>query len=131
MIVYPGASASIRIGATAAMGRHTTAISDGFEWEACNLLDKGCEFGGTPHYDGSPLGGKTLPTYLRVDLGVRKEWRLGVRGRDASIALFGTVTNLLGRKNVLTYATSPSTGEITGIEMRPTAPLVIGFDWSF
>jgi hypothetical protein len=113
------------------MGRRTTTISDGFEWEACNLLDKGCEFGGSPHYDGEPLGGTALPTYFRVDLGVRKEWRLGVGGRDASIALFGTVTNLLGRKNVLTYARNPSNGSLEGIEMRPRAPLVIGIDWGF
>lgn len=131
LIVFPSATASVRLGATAAFGRRTTTIASGFEWEACNLLDQGCEFGGSPHYAGEALGGTKLPTYLRVDLGVRKHWHVNVAGRDAMIALFGTYTNLLQRKNVLTYARNQSTGELIEIEMRPPAPLVVGLDWRF
>jgi len=128
---FPSATTSIRLGATAAMGRRTTAISDGFEWEAFNLLDKGSEFGGSPHYDGEQLGATALPAYLRVDLGLRKQWHVGVGANHATVALFATVTNILGRKNILTYARDPSTGELFGIEMRPRAPLVVGLDWGF
>jgi len=131
VIVFPTATASIRLGASAALGRRATTISDGFEWEACNLLDQGCEFGGSPHYRGERLGATGLRPYFRVDLGVRKQWRLGVGGRDAVIALFGSVTNILGRRNLLTYARNPSTGEPVAIEMRPLAPLVVGLDWRF
>jgi hypothetical protein len=131
LIVLPSASTSIRLGVTAAMGRRTTSIASGFEWESTNLLDKGSEFGGSPYYGGEPLGGTVLPAYFRVDLGVRKQWHLGVGGRAATIALFGTATNILGRRNILTYAKDPSTGELTGVEMRPRAPLVVGLDWGF
>src|SRR5439155_22640364 len=103
----------------------------GFEWEACNLLDQGCEFGGSPHTGGQPLGETALPPYFRVDLGVRKQWRFDVRGNDASITLFGTVTNIFSRRNVLTYARNPSTGRLAEIEMRPLSPLVVGLDWRF
>lgn len=131
VIVFPTATASIRVGAAAAMGRRTTSVTDGFEWEACNLLDKGCEFGGSPRQGGGSLGATALPAYFRVDLGVRKLWRLGIGGRAASFALFGTVTNILGRKNMLTYAPDVSTGKPVGVEMRPLAPLVVGLDWDF
>ncbi len=131
VIAFPAATFSVRLGAAAAWGRRATAVANAFEWESCNLLDQGCEFGGSPHHGGEPLGGTPLPAYFRVDLGVRKHWHFEVGGRDATLGLFGTVTNLLGRRNVLTYAKSPVTGERVEIEMRPQAPLVAGLDWRF
>jgi hypothetical protein len=129
--VFPTPTLSVRLGGAGALGRRTTTVSGGFEWEACNLLDQGCEFGGSPNSSGGPLGATELPSYFRVDLAVRKHWHLEVGGRDALIGLFGTVTNILGRKNLLTYARDPSTGELAGIEMRPVSPLVAGLDWRF
>ena len=63
-IVFPAATLSVRIGATAAFGRRTTTAAGGFEWEACNLLDQGCEFSGSPSHDGEPLGATTLARLL-------------------------------------------------------------------
>jgi hypothetical protein len=60
---------------------------------------------------------------------VRKHWHLHLGGRDAVVALFGTVTNLLNRGNVLTFIRDPSTGERAPVEMRPLAPLLVGLDW--
>ena len=131
VIVFPDATASIRLGAAAAFGRRTTTIPGVFEWEANNLVDRGSEFVGSPHYGDEPLGGTELPPYFRVDLGLRKHWHVPVGGRDAMVALFGTFTNILNRKNVLTYSRDPSTGQVTKIEMRPQAPLVVGLDWRF
>ncbi len=130
-IVFPTATTSLRLGVAGGLGRRTTTVSGGFEWEACNLLDRGCEFGGSPHYAGQPIGATELPGYLRVDLGVRKHWHVQAGGRDAVVALFATVTNLFGRRNLLTRARDPSTGELADIEMRPLAPLVVGLDWRF
>jgi hypothetical protein len=131
VIVFPTATASIRLGAVAELGRRGTPVSGDFEWEACNLADQGCEFVGSPEQGGGQLGTASLPTYLRVDLSVRKQWHLGTGGRDGAIALFGTVTNLLSRRNVLTYTRDSSTGRLVEIEMRPRAPLVAGLDWRF
>ncbi len=131
VIVFPTGSFSIRVGAKGALGRRTTAVSDGLLWEACNLLDRGCEFGGSANYNRESLGATTLPAYWRIDLGFRKSWHLGLAGRDASIAVFGTVTNILDRKNVLTYARNPSTGELVAIEMSPLVPLVVGLEWRY
>ncbi|HET9326230.1 MAG TPA: TonB-dependent receptor [Candidatus Eisenbacteria bacterium] len=129
VIVHPSATSSVRLGAWVETGRRTTSIPTAFEWESCNLLDEGCEFGGSPHYGNEPLGGTPLPAYARVDLGVRKHWHARVAGRDGSIALFGTYSNLFSRENLLTYAYDPSTGEQVGVELRPAALLVIGIDW--
>ncbi|MGH7552316.1 MAG: TonB-dependent receptor plug domain-containing protein, partial [Longimicrobiales bacterium] len=90
VIVFPTATSSVRLGAAGALGRRATALSGGLEFEACNLLDQGCEFSGSPHHDAASLGDTKLPAYLRVDLGIRKHWHLEVAGRDASVALFGT-----------------------------------------
>ncbi len=131
VILFPSATTSIRFGATGATGRRGTAVTGAFEWESCNLIDEGCEFGGSPRHATDGLGATRLPGYLRLDLGFRKHWHLHVAGRDASVALFGTITNLLGRRNVLTVATDPATGAPVRIDMRPRAPLVVGLDWRF
>jgi len=130
-IAFPTPTWSIRVGLTGALGRTTTPVTGGFEWEACNLVDRGCEFAGSPHYGSQPIGVAELPAYLRLDLGLRKDWHLVLRGREATLGLFGTVTNLLGRKNVLTYTADPASGELSEVEMRPRAPLVVGLDWRF
>jgi hypothetical protein len=130
-IVYPSASFSVRLGASGVLGRRTTALAGPFEWEACNLSDRGCEFAGSPQHRSEALGATSLPTYLRVDLGLRKHWHLKVGGRDGQIAVFGTITNLFGRRNVLTVAADPTTGERAGVDMRPWAPLVVGIAWRF
>ncbi len=131
VIVFPAPTASIRLGLSGAIGRRGTGVLGAFEWESCNLLDQGCEFGGTPTHDTGRLGATRLPAYFRLDLGLRKHWHLEVAGRDVELALFGTVTNLFGRRNVLAVATDPVTGKRTQIEMRPLAPLVVGLDWRF
>ena len=107
------------------------ALAAPLEWEACQLLDQGCEFGGSPDHTGEPLGGTTLPTYLCVDVGLRKHWHARLAGRDELIAAFGSVTNVLGAGNVLTYGPDPVTGVRVPLEMHPRAPLVVGMDLRF
>jgi hypothetical protein len=131
VIVFPSATASIRLGATGAIGRRATLLDSSVEWEACNLLDQGCEFAGSPRYRTDQLGATSLPTYFRIDLGLRKHWHLEVGRRDVELGLFGTVTNLFGRKNVLTLAPAGATGAPRVVEMRPRSPLVVGLDWRF
>jgi hypothetical protein len=131
VIVFPSTTTSVRLGAESALGRRGTAIAGPFEWEACNLLDQGCEFAGSPRHLASQVGATKLPPYVRVDLGFRKHWHMGIGGRDALVAVFGAVTNVFGRSNVLTSAADPATGKPVEIEMRPRAPLVVGLDWRF
>jgi hypothetical protein len=131
VIIFPTATSSVRMSALAAFGRRATRVTSSLEWEACNLLDRGCEFAGSPRSGAEQLGGTRLPAYLRVDVGFRKHWHVALAHRDATLALFGTVTNLFGRRNTLNYASDPATGERAIIEMRPRSPLVVGVDWRF
>ncbi|MFN8547055.1 MAG: carboxypeptidase-like regulatory domain-containing protein [Candidatus Eisenbacteria bacterium] len=128
---FPTATSSIRLGLISLLGRRATEIPNAFEWEACNITDGGCEFAGSPDYGTSSLGGRRLPAYLRVDLGVRKHWHLSSERHEVRIEAFATVTNLLGRHNTLTYAYSVDKGRIAPIEMRPRAPLVAGIEWRY
>jgi hypothetical protein len=131
IIVFPAATLSVRLGAVAMFGRRTTALSGPFEWEACNLIDQGCEFGGSPNNDGERIGGVDPPMYARLDLSVRKHFHMAMGRRDAVVSLYGTVSNLLGRANVLTYARDPGTDRLVPVVMRPIGPLVMGLEWRF
>lgn len=130
LVVFPTATASLRFGVAAAAGRRGTALSGPFEWEACNVLDQGCEFAGSPALEG-PLGGTRLPAYARLDVGGRKHWHVHVAGRSVMVGVFGTLTNVLGRHNTLAYVLDPDTGEREAVEMLPRSPLVVGVDASF
>jgi hypothetical protein len=131
IILFPTATTSVRVGMAGAAGRRGTSSSDAVEWESCNLRDKGCELGGSPHYDPAALGAAALPPYLRFDLGVRQHFHVRVAGRSAVVAVFGTMTNVFGHTNVLTYAGDGLTGGRSTVEMRPLSPLVVGLDWQY
>jgi hypothetical protein len=126
----PSTNWSVRLGVSGLYGRRATEVRGPFEWEGCNLRDRGCEFAGAPELMG-PIGAVALPGYLRIDLGIRHEWRLSLFGRTGTLAASGTVTNLFDRRNLLTTMVDPATGAHDPVEMRPRAPLTAGLDWRF
>ena len=130
VIVFPTPTMSLRVAAIAAAGRVGTGVAGPFEWEACNVVDLGCEFAGSPRTSGPP-GGTGLPVYLRLDVGGRRHWHVNVRGRDVLAGVFATLTNVIGRRNTLAYVVDPETGERRPIEMLPRTPLVAGLDVRF
>lgn len=129
--ILPGSTWSLRAGLETAFGRRGTAVPGSLEWEACNLLDRGCELGGSPHYGDTAWGATRLPEYARLDVGVRKHFHLRAGGRDAELGVYATLSNVFGRANVLTYAIDGVDGPPVPIEMRSRVPLVVGFDWRF
>jgi hypothetical protein len=62
---------------------------------------------------------------------MRKHWHLGLGGRDGQVAVFGTATNLLAHRNVLTYAQDPASGAPVEILLHPVGLLVAGIDAQF
>jgi hypothetical protein len=128
--LFPTPTLSIRVGWIGQFGRRGSDAIGLLEWESCNLLDMGCEFAGSPEELGE-LGGRKLPAYNRLDLSIRKHWHFVIAGREGSLEAFATGSNLLGRANVLTYVVDPATDESAPIEMRPRAPLTLGFGWRF
>jgi hypothetical protein len=131
VVAFPMPTLSLRLAGTAVLGRRTTPVPGALAFEACTLTNRGCEFGGSPHYGPALPGTAIIPGYVRLDAGVRKQWTFSAGSRDLDFTLFGTLSNLLGRENVLTWTVDPATGERTAVGMRPRSPLVIGLDWEF
>lgn len=131
VIVYPHPTASLRVGVGGGVGRRSSTFAGPFEWDACNLRDRGCEFAGAPFQRTDPLGRTVLPRYLRADIGARKHWHLNAGERDMLVAAFATWTNIFDRANVLTVVRDPRLTVAQPVSMRPSAPLVLGMDWSF
>ncbi len=102
-----------------------------FTWEACSVLEGGCEAEGSPGEFSGPLGDQRLPPYLRVDIGVRKHWHSRILGREGRIAAFVTLSNVLDSRNVLGYVLDPATGRPSRLPMRPFSPLAAGLEWRF
>jgi hypothetical protein len=128
-IVFPSATSSLRAGVTGTLGRRATPIQGAIEWESCNLLDRGCELAGSPDVSSLARGSDRLPAYFRVDLGARKHWHFRAASRNTQIAIFTTLTNVFGRKNVLRTVFDPLTGDRSVLGMRPLSPLTMGLDW--
>jgi hypothetical protein len=126
----PWTGYSIRLGYEGLLGRRTTTSLGEIEYESVSLTDEGGEFGGSPAGWSGALGGAALPAYHRFDLGIRKSWLTRIGGRSGVLAAYGTVSNLMDRNNVLTFAVDPA-GGVTPVEMRPFAPVVVGLDWQF
>jgi hypothetical protein len=129
-IMFPTPTFSIRVGWVGQFDRQGSDVIGLLEWESCNLLDLGCEFAGSPEELGV-LGARELPAYHRLDLSVRKHWHFLLRGREASVEVYATASNLLGRTNVLVFAVDPDSEQHAPIEMRPRAPLTLGLGWRF
>ena len=129
-LLRPAQGTALRLSVSAETGARTTTIEDPFEWEACNLLDRGCEFAGTPSHRLEPLGSVGLPSYIRADVGVRQSVGLHVGGRHHRVAAYGTLTNVFSRRNLMTYVRDPGTGGRTPVRTRPRALLVLGVEWS-
>ena len=121
----------VMIGAEGGWGRRSTSVIGDFEWESCNLRDRGCEFAGTPLASTDALGASLLPAYFRADVSVRKHWSVARGRRVTELALFGTISNIGNRRSALTRVIDPKTRVSSDVGMRPQAPLVVGVDWRF
>lgn len=131
LLLVPRATLSVRLGLRGAFGRRSSELVGPVEWEACNLLDRGCEFAGSPQQRRGSLGALRPPAYLRLDVGARKHWHVHMGRAAAEVGLYATLGNVLGRRNRLTRTVDPLTGEHAWIEMQSRAPLVAGLDWRF
>ncbi len=120
----------LRAALRAATGSPATPLGGPFEWESCNLVDHGCEAAGSPERIAGPLNESRLPAYVRLDLGARRAWSPRFLGPDGRLAAFVTVSNVLGRRNVLAYGEETGSGSLRPILLRPPSVLALGLDWS-
>lgn len=90
----------VRADIAASFGRRSSLLGDSLQWSPASHL------GGVGDIDGSPqdirgaLDGQALPGYVRVDVGLRREWSTSVHGHVARLLASATIYNVLGRTNV-------------------------------
>jgi hypothetical protein len=84
---------------TAGTGQPTTPLT-AFDWQPYNPWSGNGELAGTPANLGGPINVYRLPALRRVDVGLRREWRLGQQpGRTMITSL--TIENLLNHSNAI------------------------------
>ncbi len=120
----------VTAGLLAAAGGPTTPIGGPFDWDQFNPLGGGGELEGSPQRSVGPLNGEHLPTYVRLDLGVRQEWAAGWLREGAALAARLDVLNVLGRRNVVAYALDPATGARRSLNLLGRS-LTFGLEWRY
>ena len=78
-----------------------SVVAPGFEFQALRGLDQSGELAGTPEILPGTLNAERLPAYARLDLGLRRDWRLPGIGQRAQLTTSISLTNVLGHQNTL------------------------------
>jgi hypothetical protein len=84
-----------------------SVVEPGFEYQA---VEESGELAGTPINLPGQVNPARLPDYARLDLGLRRDWRLPVIGRGTSLTTALSLTNVLDRTNVLGLVARPDGG---------------------
>jgi hypothetical protein len=91
-------------------GEPTSAIASGFEWQPLTSFGDAGELSGTPLNMPGSVNASRLADYARLDLGVRRSWRIPGFGSATLLTTSLSVTNVLGRANVLGLVSRPDGG---------------------
>lgn len=130
-LIHPAAGWTVRVATIALLGRSTTLLSGRFDWQSCTAPIGGCSLAGSPSGRAGPLGTVPLPPYFRLDVGIRRNWHLIARGRDAKVGAFAQLSNVLGRANASFISLDAATGARELVQMHPRAPFTAGLDLQF
>ncbi|MEO8089539.1 MAG: TonB-dependent receptor [Gemmatimonadales bacterium] len=93
---------SVRLASTLASGGATSILGGPIEWQSPGGWAGSGEIAGSPDQILGPLNAARLPTYLRTDLGLTRNWRI-TAGEDGLLTTTLTITNLFDRQNPLGY----------------------------
>ncbi len=122
-------SLAFRVAMETGSGTATSVQISGWDFEPLDpVLGEG-ELSGTPRRSMERLNDLRSPWYLRFDGGARYSWRSRTPGRRGSLSAFATVSNLLGRNNVITFIQNPE----GGLKSLPFGPLSVhaGLEWEY
>jgi hypothetical protein len=120
-----GQGSSVRLAATVSDGGLTSVLQSGVEWQSPGGFGANGEISGSPQEILGPLNGARLPPFFRTDLGVVREWRIGLARRLTTAV---TVINLLNRGNVLGYVQNGSGRRAL---LFPSRSLLAQVGWAF
>jgi hypothetical protein len=125
-----GSATSVRAAFRAVAGRPTSGLLSGFQWEPFDPFTGEIEVGGTPLRRPGRLNRERLPAYVRLDLGVRRTWRLTFLGLDGEVVTWLDVLNVLGHKNVVALTEHPEDPGLHGLPLRDRS-IAFGTYWRF
>jgi len=130
MGVRVATATTLRIAASAHSGTPTSVIADPVEWTPYTSSAGRGDLSGSPQHIVGALDGSRLPAYFRIDLGVRREWRLRAFGRESSLSTSAGLTNLFGRINALGVV-APATSAPTTLLLMPRRSATFGLEWTY
>ncbi|HMA01278.1 MAG TPA: TonB-dependent receptor [Gemmatimonadaceae bacterium] len=121
---------TLRIAASAHSGTPTSVIADPVEWMPYTSSAGRGDLAGSPQHIVGALDGSRLPAYFRIDLGIRREWRVRAFGRESSLSTSAGVTNLFGRINALGVM-APATSAPATLLLMPRRSATFGLEWTY
>jgi hypothetical protein len=123
----------VRVAGVLASDWRTSMASTAVRWEHDPLVGPPAEVVGWSATTVGSLGVMRVPMYARLDAGVEHDWTLG-RSRGA-LSLFGGLSNILNRRNVLGYAAAPGRGGMGGTVLQaveaPPLSVTAGLAWRY
>jgi hypothetical protein len=119
----------LRSSASMSAGRITSPVTGPVALEWQDALTAQREIAGSPQYSNETFATGRLPSYLRIDLGVRHDLRWGGRLPGAT-TLFANVDNLFGRRNAIGLTQSAGALSRSSLLMLPRS-LSLGIAWRF
>jgi hypothetical protein len=125
-----GELATFTFAGSLASGSPTSIVSGGLDWQSAGPLAVGGELSGSPQGIVGGLNRSQLPAYLRLDVGLRRDWIVRPLGRAGLLTTSLMVTNLLNRPNVLGYSTDPVNGSRRSL-LFPPRSLNLQLAWHF
>lgn len=110
-------------------GAPTSLMADQVEWTPYTSAAGQGDLGGSPERIAGALDGSRLPTYVRFDIGVRREWHLRLFGRESDVATTAGLANLFNRANALGMFVAPAGS--SGLLLLPRRSATFGLEWKY
>lgn len=126
---HPSARSTVQIHMETGAGRPTTPLSPGLEWHSWQPATGTGEMEGLATAFPGPLNTLRLPGPLRVDIGLRRDWRIGPGGNQSMVTTTLRLNNVLGRPDPVGLVAEPD-GSFRLLSGTPRG-LVLELGWRF
>ncbi|HEY2896506.1 MAG TPA: TonB-dependent receptor [Gemmatimonadaceae bacterium] len=123
-------STVLRAALAAHSGTPTSMIADQIEWMPYTSAAGRGDLAGSPQHIVGSLDGSQLPAYFRIDVGVRREWRVRAFGRDGGLRTSAGLSNIFGRTNALGIL-APASSTSSVLLALPRRSATFGVEWTY
>jgi hypothetical protein len=124
--VWP--STSLHVAMSANSGSPASVFADRIEWSPYTPASGSGDVSGSPQHVDGVLNGARLPPYLRMDLGIRREWSVPLFGHTARLAGDVAITNIFARANALGLVAEPGGSFARALTVSGRG-LELGIEW--